>query len=632
MKNNFKKIFFSFIFLSVFFSGCSTSLFNSSYSKVECLNKIENKYSDLCYKYQDNYKCAIGVGNSDEEALKDAKRKLAESVFTVVESSFSEKIKKELRGKASSIKTGKIEWSSLNLTYLELEDINILKKGKDGNCYYAVILWDKKKAEKAVEDFRKKADAIMYVNLIEKVKDINLKLKLLVKLDNLVSFKHLDDNTVTVNGTTTTFRSYIDSTLNELVNKLTVAFTGEKFYLITKDKFLPIEDLKLTLKDVNGKTSTFISGEDGSVYVPSTFILPINVYLTLHNKDFLIGTLAKKDKSIIYISTKPEKISYELYKNGKAISTGITPNKVEVYPASYDRYKIVLPATKEFSRVEENLNVKRGFDAYFFREMEKVRYGKVDLKVDDAILDIESVDGRKIVQGVEKFRGKIAVGTYKITVKKKDDSQDYQIVNDKLVVNEKDIIKREYFEPKDRDFYREGWGYYLGFSSLLPSKLTKNGKTYQDDEFNQDDYEVTLFLLGLKKYYTHFFFGGDLGLAVESSNNSSSSDTSGMGYYLSANVGAYMPFDGIKGDIEISAGYAYMSYSYDDNYNKKNSYDTEYTGAFVGVKITFLNMLGLEVRKYQDQTKMVFSIGFNSFKTGYKYPRYIDAVKGRDYE
>jgi hypothetical protein len=627
MEKKFNKI-FSFFVLSFLLSGC---FFTSTPSKVECLDKIENKYGNLCEKYSNNYKCAIGVGFSQDEALKDAKRKLAESVFTVVESTFSSKIERELNGDNSNVTVGKIEWSSLNLTYLELENVKTLKVGKEDNCYYAVLLWDKKEAKKAVDDFKRKADAIMYVNLIEKVKDINLKLKLLIKLDRIVTYKHLENDTVSVNNSTVTFQSYIDSTLNNLINKLTIAFTRDKFYLITKDKFLPIKNVKVILKDINSKEETFVSSEDGSVYVPYTFSLPINVYLTLTERKVLIGTLTKKYKSVIYISTKPEGLVYNLYEDGTIISTGVTPNKVEVYPKSYERYKIVLPATKKFRRVEESLEIKRGFDAYFFREMERVKYGKVNLKADgDALLDINGADGRLIAEGVKEYKDTIPVGTYKVTVREDDDSYEYQEVTDTINVFENEEVKREYFEPRNREFYREGYGISLGFTTLLPSKLKKNGKTYEDDEFNRDKYEEQIMFLGFRKYYTHLFFGGDIGIA--GGNNSDSSYNTDIGYFLDALIGIYTPFDAIKGSVELDLGYAYLSSSYDDAWNDSRSYDLEYSGGFIGLKLNFLSFFGLEIRRYQDETKFLFSLGFSSFKSGYRYPRYINALEGRDYK
>jgi hypothetical protein len=644
---NGKNLFFLIFLFNLLMSGCAyNSMFGTSKnqkSKAQCAIEIEDRYGNICDQYRGQYECAIGVGDSYDDAIKEAKRKLSENILTVVESSLSKNVKKEFMGneKITEIVKSKKEWSSINLTYLELEGAQIEKKDKEGDCYYAVVIWEKEKADKAAEKFRKKADAIMYVNLIEKIDDISLKLKLLVSLENIVAHKNLQNETVVVNGEVTTFKAYLNSMFNFLFENITIAFTGNKFYLLTKKSFLPIKDIKVTIQDSEGKKETFVSSMDGEVYIPRNFTLPVNVYVTLTQKDFHIGTVVKKDVSRIYISTSPSKIGYELYKNGKVISTGTTPNMIEVYPDKYDKYKVVLLESKRYRKIEQVLPLRKGFDAYFFRQMEKVRYGKVDLSVNgSAILKISSADGRVIDEDRDQFQGKVPVGTYLVTVKRRDDSREYQIVKDRFMLYENKSIKREYFEPRDRIFTRSGFGFFLGFTSQTPSTLTIDGEEDNKGLLDKNDFEESIMYLGLRKYFTHFFVGGGAGFALEdTSSSSSSSSSSSNGYYLDATTGVYMPVEWLGGTLELGLGYEYMNASterkvyYDDYYYYEyKNIDLSYSAPFASIKITAASVLGLELRVYEDQTQLVFSIGATKLHSKYKLPREVTARRGRDYE
>ena len=614
-----KFLIFTMIF-GFLISGCSIGSINLS--KENCEANI-NKYNYICNKYEDNYECAIGAGNSYEAAVKDAKLKITQNALTIVKSYFEKTIQEKDNLAKKDISQVK-EFSSVNFSYLELKGINVVKKIKNGDCYFSVVVISKDNINKAIKDFMKKADAIMYVNLIQKTNDINLKLKYLSELVDIVDIKKLYNDTVVVAGSVTTFKAYIDLMLNKIAKKVVPIFTGDKVYIVTKKNYFPLTGLKITLQDTNGKKGVFITDENGKVLVPKNFELPINVYLNIGKKKFLIGTLMTNNISRIYLSTKPLGLNYEIMKYGKVISSGSTPNMIEV--DGYGDYKIVLLPSKNYREVEQLINVKKGYDAYFFRKMEKLRFGKVDLKADgDALLFMKSIDGRNIAQGVKKIKGKIPVGTYKVLVKREDDSIDYQKVYDNLVVSENQKIKREYFEPKNREFYRTGWGGFLALSKQTPESVKINGNKYEGDK---SKYDQDILYIGGRKYWTHLFMGGGIGLAFYDDDNDNTDDSSG-GLYFDSILGIYFPFS--SGDVEFGAGYEYFNSS-KDYYDYKAT--ANFSEPFGSLKLNLLNgLIGLELRGFKKQN-VQFTISFGAlfFNSDYELKREKEAIRGKDYE
>lgn len=615
------------------FTGCSFDFFNANSSKIKSCNA--QNYINLCKNYENNYECVVGAGHSYSEAIKNSKLKLAQNALTIVQSSFETNIKE--KNNLHKIDISKMKkFSSLNFTHLELKDLKIVKKFKKNNCYYSVVIWNRNKVQQAINEFMKKADAIMYVNLIKNTDDLNLKLKYLTELNNIVRIKHLENDTVALDNTITTFSAYINLELNSIYKKILPIFTGNEVYLVTRTNYFPIKNITISLKDSKGHKEVFITDEEGKVQIPLNFKLPINIYLHLSKRDFLIGTLEKNNISRIYISTKPLKIAYNLYKNGHVIATGITPNMVEVYPKKYDRYKIVLLGSKKYRRIEQTLNLKPGFDAYFFREMQKIRYGKLDLQTKgDAVLTMISSDGRKIAQDVKELKGKEPVGEYKLIIKRKNDSPEYQIVRDNFIVNENKVIKRTYFEPRDRIFKRFGYGIFLGFSKQTPIEVTKNGINYEGDKSN---YDQDIIYFGAKKYWTYTFLGGGLGFTSFDDDDSTSTDNSDMGLYFEGITGIYAPIDFLKGDIELGVGYEYFS-----NNKTYSSYDTsdykvdvKFHSPFVSLKINAINgILGFEIRKFSDKDadiQFIFSLGIMNLLSKYELSRSINAQPYKDYE
>ena len=614
-----RKIFIFSIIISFFISGCSIGGFNLSKQNCEA---NADKYNYICDEYKDRYECSIGAGSSYDEALKDAKLKITQNALTIVKSYFEKTIKEKDSLAKQDISQAK-EFSSVNFSYLELEGIRVIKKIKNDDCYYVAVVISKDKVDKAIKDFMKKADAIMYVNLIEKTSDINLKLKYLSELVDIVDIKNLYEDTVVVNGSVTTFKAYIDLVLNKISKRVLPIFTGDKVYIVTQKTYFPLTGVKIILKDINGKSGIFITDEEGKVLVPKSFELPISVYLNLGKKKFLIGTLMTKDISRIYVSTKPLGLNYELINNGRVISSGSTPNMIEVDGIGY--YKIVLLPTKKYRKVEQSIDVKKGYDAYFFRKMEKVRLSKVELEAEgDAVFTLKSADGRVIAKDVKEFKDKIPAGSYEVLVKREDDSIDYQKVYDNFVVFENQKFKRTYFEPRDREFYRTGFGGFIALSKQTPESVTIDGNKYNGDK---SKYDQDILYFGARKYWTYTFIGGGLGFTMFSDEDTS--DSSSGGLYLDGILGVYIPFS--SGDIEIGAGYEYFNSS-KDYYSYKAT--AKFSEPFGSLKLNlFHGLVGLEVRGFKDaDVQFIFSLGFVNFDTGYKLPRETEAIRGRDYE
>jgi len=612
------------------FTGCSL-MPNLKSSPEQVLDAdVGELYNEFCRSYEEKYICAVGIGAYPSEAEKRAKERLAETVLTFVHTSFEEwkkriedKFGKRLFAKEKAYQ----EFTSLNASFLEAEGLRIIKRGKDesSGLYYAVAVLDKKKAETSAKKFQKKAKAMWYATLIERINEPAVKLYLLSELEKEIETKNLGEEIISVGGELKTLDTFVEEVLTSLKDSLTVIFSGSRVFLVDKNSLHPVGGVELAFEDSNGRRGVYFTADDGSIQLPSAFSLPVNVFIRLGKKKCLLASLGKKETSNIYIATSPNGVVYDLWKGNEVISTATTPNVVSVRPSGEEeRYTVVIKGGAKYREIKDKIIVKRGFDAYFWRKLETIRYGKLELEVEgDAVLEISTLDGRVVADDVDKFEGQVPAGSYTVLVKRRDDSEKYQIVEDSFTVTERGVIKRKYFEPKDRNFRRWGWGGYIGFTIQEPEKVENVPSSEEEDS-------VPFFVFGGRKYWTHFYLGGDFGLAGQDSE--SSKDYSGL---CADAVGGIYFWDG---KFEIGVGYqwgkvtySYSDYDYDNWEWVEKKATLSFNRPFLDLKFN-LSILWLEGRISKNAKWIVIGLGGSEINSGYSLKRKIKAVKGRDYE
>ncbi|WP_456399560.1 hypothetical protein [Persephonella sp.] len=611
----------------------------TSCSKKQNLNNIQ---SEITKNYCDKYiYCAVGVGNTQKEAELKAKEELAFQIYSIVSSEFEKTIEIAKDVKLSEKKRYKLK----TLTTIPLKNIKYIKRGNIDNKYFVVVKVSPDEAKKIRDGLEKIFTALTYVNKIEETKNLSLKITLLKDLINEIRLKNIWDKEFLSlsTGKMFTFRSYIKHQLSNITKEIKLINTSEGLYVVSKKNLFPISGIEILIIDSKSKELRSFTNSEGKIIIPEDFEYPLNTYLIFYNnnkdKDFHIESLFIKESPYIniYISTDPKGLTFELKINGKIEKQGVTPNVTEVLYTPETVYSITLYG-KDYKPIDIPLNLKKGYDYYLYKKLEKLKYGFVDFEVEgEGIISIQSIDGKVIVDektATKKLKEKLPVGKYNVTIKMMDDNNQYQIVKEKIYITENKTLKRVYYEPQDRVFFREGMGlaFFFGFisnKSLLDFKCKKSNYFSTCDENNPPNFNVAVLGAMGKKFWKHFWVGGRFGLTSISEGSSSSASSDGtLDYMISASGGIYT---GENIPLEIGLGYLNLNAS-------ETGYDYEVKASisspFVSVKLS-LSGIGIEFRQVFGSNSfsiLMFDLGIYSLKKGFRKPKEVEAIKGIHYE
>lgn len=643
---------FVFVFmLSFVFSSCALKK-GKQFNEI----RLKEKYcKNLTY-------CAIGIGKSKEEAKSDAKINLASQIYSFVFSDYEKTVKIDKNQNIDENKKSELKI----FTNLYLINVKELKAGKIDDYYFYITSISSSDAKKIREKYRKTITAVSYVEKIESENDISSIIGLLKDLQKEIKIKNIEDEDFFSKkyNKVFSFKSYINFQIKYILNFIDAVLTPDGIYIINRKTFQPIPDIKIIVVDNKNNKITEVTDDKGLVKLPFNISYPINIYLDFEDYDLenlLIAKRYKKENPYIkiYIKTNPDKLYFKLFENDNVIKEGMIPYVVKIKYSSSNEYKIKIFGD-DYVPIEERLKLVRGYDYYIYKNVGKLKYGYLDLKVKgDAYLIITSQSGLTVLDEryrKSEFKGKVPVGTYNITIKKKENTDQYQIIDDQIFVKKDQKIKRTYFEPEDREYYfeREGNGVGFIYSGRSTNKEIEYECTYS---YGCDSYEKpgigevevgSSFGLYYKKFLTHTYWGFDIGFAyiVDNSSYSSGNDNSnGTGYYGDIGGGVYF---GTSGILEIGGGIYATSSEYDlGDYKAKFSA----TGPYIGVKIGyafnskdapgaksgFYIGLGykhvfLKDNKYLEI--ITLDLGGVSFKerSGYRKPAHVKALRDIHYE
>ncbi len=626
---------------------------------TSCAIKKEKQIfmNDLKEKYcKSKEYCAVGIGKTEKEADIDAKRNLASQIYSFVFSEFEKRqiLKKE--GNTETIKERK-ENVLKTFTNLSLMYIKEIKTAKIDGYYYKVISIDPYTAKKIYKKYKKIATALSYVDKIESESDISAIIGLLKDLQEEIKIKNLGDYEFFSKkyNKVFTFKSYLNFQIQNVIDSLNAVLVPKGIYLIEKVSFNPIQNVKTIIIDANNKKIIETSNDNGFIRLYKKIKYPINVYLDFSGYDLdqlLIARLYKKENPYIkiYIKTNPDNLYYRIMEDGNVKKEGVTPSIAEIKYKSYSRYEIKVFGDG-YLPIRETLNLLRGYDYYFYKNVGRLKYGYLDLKVEgDAYLSIYSKTGTTILDEryrKSEFKGKVPVGTYVVTIKRKENPNKYQIVYDEIFVKEGETIKRNYFEPRDREYYFEKEGYGFGF--IYTGRHTNKEIKYECiSTWGCNSSVKPDFDLGgtggvyFKKFKTHTYFGFEAGLGSLEDKNETSSSNSEPGLYVDLGVGFYFGDNAI---FEIGTGIYAFSAEYNNRVYKAK---LSGSGPYIGGKIGYIFQgkkkdggfyVGLGYKRVFLSGKyyidiVTFDFGGATFKTksGYKYPASTRALRVINYE
>ncbi|WP_157560424.1 hypothetical protein [Hydrogenivirga sp. 128-5-R1-1] len=612
-------------------SGCAHK---SDYQLLRELSDLELK---LCTPFQEEYVCTVGIGGTLNEAERNAKRELAERVISVVSVRFEKRIRQVVsyvhEDVSEEVKQVK-EFMSTNLAYLEFRGNEIFKTGKvsTGETYYYVAM--KIKKERAIElhkKFARKVDVFAYIDLLESTDDLGVKARLLKELSDISSVRDLYEEKVVVKGDITTVGGFISAEKEAIRGRLRVAYTGERIYIVDAFGVCPVQALELLLEDATGREHITMTSQEGSVELSGLgFVEPIRVYARLANRWEFIAYLRKKRSSNVYIYTEPKGLYYELKsENQGVVSTGKTPNVINLTLKEGRTYKLKVFGSKVYGYVEKDVYVKPGYDAYVAERFERAETEDVELEVEgDATLTLETRAGHLIAEGEKGFKGRLAEGSYTVFIRHNDDSEEFQLVEDSFFLRKGRPVNRRYFEPEDRHFFKEGLGAYIAFSEFV--SVPKDAKfSVENAPEDRDRWAISVFSFGGRRYFTYGYLGGSIGIASLSFKDSNS-NSSGTGGYVDVVGGLYSDFWQGRGSWEVGVGYAFGKASYGEKYVPYRS-EVSFALPFISFRATAL--FGLEIKVFSDSTLVLsVQIGSMGVRSGYRYPRKVNARAGLHYE
>ncbi|WP_457640926.1 LPP20 family lipoprotein [Persephonella sp.] len=632
--------------------GLTTGLiFTSCAIKKSQFNEI-----NLKEKYCQNLTyCAIGIGKSKEEAQNDAKRNLASQIYSFVFSDFEKKTYLNTNTEKQELKESK-ESILKTFTNISLVNVKNVKSGKIDGYYYYIAAIDPQKAQEIYNQYKQTITALTYVDKIESENDLSAVIGLLKDLMQEIKIKNIEDKDFYSRKYSKifSFKSYINFQIKQVINSLNAILSPKGIWIVDKNTLSPLSNIRILILDnVNNKILD-TTNYQGFIRFPSPVNFPINVYLDFKGfdlEDLLIAKLYKKENPYIkiYIKTHPDNLYFNLIENSRVIKEGMTPSVVEIKYQDYADYKLKM-FEDDYVLTEEELKLSRGYDYYLYKQVDKLRYGYLDLKAEgDSYLIIKSQSGLVLLDKrykKKKFKGKVPVGTYYITVKKKNNSHKYQVVNDEIFVREGQTVRRTYFEPKYREYYFEREG--TGFGFIYSRRSTNKDINYECISSWGCDYHTKPdFSPGgtggfyYKRFLTRVWWGIEVGFGgIDNENEEYSGDSSGV--YLDLGSGLYFGENTI---FEIGVGYHANTSDYNDGIYKA---DFSASGPYVSAKIGYFFQgkrkdggfyIGLGYKRVflggKDYLEILsFDFGGYIFKTrsGYKLPSNTRALRGINYE
>ncbi len=616
-------------------SGCSqTPKQNDQVQIYQKLNDLRNKYASQNQQYY-----GIGTGRTPEEAVQNARIDLANQILTLVQKKTTRQLQ-VIQGQEGEKVSGQYRRQqniqAATFSAVELENTQVIQQQSLNNTYYAVVGADSATITKIKAKAKRTAAALVAINQLQQTQTVADKVQLMEQGLQAMQHFHIEDETLLINGERYTFKAWFNQQLQQLLRQVKTAVTKDNkvfaIYFLDANTLDPISGIKVKINQQQGFTDKI--GRIVVAELPKTS----QIRLILNNTPHLLNTFIQGSSfSTLYVNTQPKGFVAELKENDKTIASITTPEAIPLEVKENNNYKLVVHSKGQYPELNKTLSLTPGFDAVFYKQFEKLTYGAVDLKLssNDDELKLTSPKGQQLYVGTEGFKSpKLQVGSYQVNVQRADHDPEYQVIDDEFVLAKDQTIKRRYFAPQYRQFYRHGsiWslGFVAGGSPNENAQYRTSSGTFSGKDLNYDPTSFG-YSIAYRYFKTYTFFGGGLSLVSTSDKSHTIYSTTNLtGFPLSVMGGVYRSFSGNL--LLLEGGYRKLNLSQSTTSYQK--LETDISSPFVGVHF-FAGGFQLGARYFTAQNSTLgfyFTWGANNLDSGYELPAHVKAQPGVHYE
>ena len=598
------------------------------------LNALRKEYS-----HQNQVTYGIGSGQTPEEAIQNARIDLANQILTLVQKKTRQNLQVMQSQSGETVTQNyrrQQNIQSATFSSVELENTKVIQQQQLYHTYFAVVGADADTIAKIKAKAKRTAATLVAINQFQQAQTIAEKIQWIEQGLKTMRQFHIEDETLLLAGDRYTFEAWFQQQIQTLLKQIQTATTKDNqvyaIYFLDAHTLDPIPSINVKVNQNIGYTDKL------GRFVVATLPQSTQIQLLLNGQPYLLNTFIQGSRhSTLYVNTQPKGFVAELKENQQTIASITTPEAIPLEINEGHIYTLIIHRKGQYPRLQKILSLTPGFDAVFYKAFEKLTFGSLTLKLssEDDEIKVTSPKGQRLFQGLESYHNpRLQVGTYQVQVQKANHDPEYQIVDDQFVLAKDHSIKRRYFSPQYRQFYRKGDIWSFGF---IVGGSPNDQAVYQTSQGKKSgqalNYDPTT--AGYNIAYRHFntftFLGGGVGMVSTSDNTHSIyGQTELTGFPLSAMAGVYHSFDGNL--LLLEGGYRRLDLSQSNNSTQK--LETDISSPFVGMHY-FFSGFQLGVRYFTEQNStLAFYInwGGNRLESGYKLPLHVQAKPGEHYE
>ena len=620
--------------ISALLSGCAVFGTSDRARDNAVIVQLENKMDQLRAEYP-GHTLEYGYGETLEQAQQQARNGLANQILVSVRTS-TQSSDRLLAGQSES----HFEASSHSFSNLRLTDTRVVQRGllEEGERVYAVVAVDPETVQQIRDQAEKRVGVLALVEKLERDQSLSRVQRMLLAGRGLADAERLglSDEPFVIRKQELSYRVYFDSVIDEQRQHLQLAFQkrGKRQLAVTLFDRVSLQPVQAGLP-LRYRGQLRHTDAKGEVVFSQQGKGEPQVYLAL-GQDIPLDRLdTGKQSGRIYVSSQPAGAHVELLQDGKLKETLKTPNYFSVAYKDGKEYRLQINPGKDYEPFETGVTLEKGYDVFISKEFAEVNYGGLELSADSGFLaadnqfQVENGYGDLVFKGEALKREKIPTGRYTVTLSKPGE-EDFQVVQDELFVREGTTLSRHYKEPRDREFYRSGLGFTLGFrmNRDLPeghdievvSGTSPSSPGYDAPGENIYDNGSSLFL-GLKAYGQYFTVGAEIE-HLSGGETEYDDEVTHSGFGGSLSFGVYKQLE--KGALlQLDLGYTQMEV--DSSGDASFEYSADLSSPFVELSFAAGGLIA--VRHYPDlgTTSVSIGLGDAKIKSGYRHPETVSA-------
>ncbi|RUO30325.1 RCC1 domain-containing protein [Aliidiomarina soli] len=627
-----------------------------------------------------------GVGMDQEEAIQNARYRLAEQVLVSVRSESEQRVREGDEGLSASFTRAVFSWSNV-----QLENVRIDTAEQHGDGWYARMSMTDRDLRRSIERAHRIAPALDKVLQLERTAADEPLRRLRRALEGLavVARDSVGAETfTTADGQSAIFSNYFQAQVETSVRAMRVlpllqaSGNGYRFVVIDDASHRPQPGAAMLINgeevitDASGITETISSddlGEAFDVHIlgygrDEDTVLWMHPQLELmHNARFARGALERSSRATLYVYKNPDDANIILDGRSQA-----APRVLEV--ESGRTYKVSAELNTHRSQ-QQLLEVPKGAAFVFldFRLQER-EYGAMSLSTEgrDGRFKIYRNGQLELTTESNAVNQDFEVGEYLVRIGhlQRDETfdPDYQLIEDRFHVTQDGLVEHQYVAPAYRSPFHEGWRFNLlstrsggqpedGFKiPWVQGRDIGYGDLRAIDSVRAVDYVSPHgdFELQIQRYFNRLNFSTQFSAGTRSHRMRIDRDgigppveleldalvaTAGAGFWYSAwndsivssvtvNYAAEVNSwdDASRAEIQMEPGGPWERLPGDSTFNSYAFLELNSHFSFGGgFGLTFAFQTPLE----GVEPMFRFGIGYTGMKKGYRIPASVEAQRGR---